>query len=129
MNKKHRCRVCGGYGVTDLHHIFGGRFRQISDRHGFLIELCRECHHKAHHVAEFGTALKHDAELEWLEEGHTLDEWMEIFGRTWVTEDEIGIERAVPDDPFDDTERPQRRIEQYVRGVQDAEDGGHHRQG
>lgn len=71
---------------------------------GFVVELCRECHCKAHNSAEFGTALKHDAELEWLEDGHSLEDWMEIFGRTWVTEDELGVERIQPEDPFDDYE-------------------------
>ena len=119
--KKHRCRVCGRYGVTDIHHIFGGRFRQLSERMGLVIELCRECHHKAHHNSEFGIALKHDAELDWLEQGHSLEEWMEIFHRTWVTEDELGIERAVPTDPFDDAERPEkwsvRFIDESVGGL------------
>ena len=107
-SKTNRCRICGKYGVTDWHHIFGGRFRNLSEKHGFVVELCRGCHHKAHNNAEFGTALKHDAELEWLEDGNSIEDWMEIFGRTWVTREEIGIERPQPEDPFDDIEDHER---------------------
>jgi len=84
---------------------------------GLVIELCRDCHSKAHNNREFGDALKHDAELEWIE-NHSIEEWMEIFHRTWVTEDELGIERAVPTDPFDDAERPEKWSVRFMDGNQ-----------
>lgn len=63
-------------------------------------------------------ALKHDAELDWLEQGHSLEEWMEIFHRTWVTEDELGIERIQPEDPFDDYDRPEKWSKRFIDGNQ-----------
>lgn len=82
--KKHRCQVCGTCGVTQIHHIFPGPLRRISEREDFVIELCPACHRKAHTDADFSYALKHDAQLEWLENGHTMDEWMGMMHRNWV---------------------------------------------
>jgi len=86
--KKHRCQVCGAYGVTQIHHIFGGARRRISEKHDFVLELCPSCHEKAHNDASFGNALKHDCQMEFLEQ-HTLCEWMELMGRSWVEKDEM----------------------------------------
>ena len=82
--KTHRCRVCGTYGVTQIHHIFPGPLRRISEREDFVIELCPACHEKAHSDSDFAFSLKHDAQLEWLWSGHTMAEWMEMMGRSWV---------------------------------------------
>lgn len=82
--KTHRCRICGAYGVTQIHHIFPGPRRRISEREDFVIELCPACHEKAHSNADFSYGLKHDAQLEWLWSGHTMDEWMKMMGRSYV---------------------------------------------
>lgn len=82
--KKHRCRVCKAYGVTQIHHIFPGPLRRISEREDLVIELCPECHRMAHKDADFSWCLKHDAQLEWLKRGHTMAEWMAMMHRSWV---------------------------------------------
>ena len=41
------CYICKNP-KDDLHEIFGGRNRQNSIKLGFVLPLCRECHHKAH---------------------------------------------------------------------------------
>lgn len=102
--KKHRCQICGEYGVTHIHHIFGGRWRTVSEANDFVIELCPMCHAKAHGNAEFSKALKHDCQMEFLET-HSMDEWMELMHRNWV-ENEIKKDRqSFPElGPFDDIE-------------------------
>lgn len=108
--KKHRCQVCGAHGVTQIHHIFPGPLRRISEREDFVIELCPECHHKAHSDGDFSYCLKHDAQLEWLWSGHTMAEWMEMMHRSWVYLREVQKPRkprAIPQDGpgrFDDEE-------------------------
>lgn len=57
--KKHVCRLCGYVGQTHIHHIFGGRWRRISERYNFVIELCPRCHEQAHNDAAFARTLKH----------------------------------------------------------------------
>ena len=86
--KTHRCRICGAYGVTHFHHIFGGARRKISERMDFVIELCPKCHRSAHTSVSFGDSLKHDCQLEWLET-HTIDEWMEMMGKSWISDHEL----------------------------------------
>lgn len=86
--KKHRCQVCGESGTTQIHHIFSGRWRKISERMDFVIELCPGCHEKAHNDAEFGDALRHDCQLEFLET-HSMSDWMEMMHRNWVNQSEI----------------------------------------
>jgi len=108
--KTHRCQVCGSYGVTQIHHIFGGPLRRMSEKHDFVIELCPKCHEKAHSDADFSFNLKHDAQLEWLWSGHTMAEWMEMMHRSWVYIREVskpGKAREIPEDGpgrFDDEE-------------------------
>ena len=43
-----RCYLCGVYGHTDEHHIFGGPCRKASDRLGLVVHLCRTCHRNVH---------------------------------------------------------------------------------
>ena len=101
--KKHRCRVCGVYGVTHIHHIFGGARRRISDKYDFVIELCPVCHEKAHNDASFGNALKHDCQLQYMED-YSMEEWMDLMGRSWIDEGELAKEPRNPhnSDIFDD---------------------------
>lgn len=47
-----RCYLCGAYGRTDRHHVFGGACRQISERYDLTVHLCRECHSLIHGSAE-----------------------------------------------------------------------------
>ena len=96
--KKHRCQVCGVYGDTHTHHIYGGRWRSISERMNFVIELCPQCHEKAHNDADFSEALKHDCQLEYLET-HSMSEWMELMHRNWVGLSEIRKQTFVRNTP------------------------------
>jgi hypothetical protein len=42
------CYLCGKYGHMEVHHIFGGSVRQISDKYGLIVHLCPACHGKLH---------------------------------------------------------------------------------
>ena len=43
-----KCYICGAYGHTDEHHVFGGPCRKTSDRYGLVVHLCRDCHSLIH---------------------------------------------------------------------------------
>lgn len=43
-NEKGCCFLCGKYGVTQEHHIFGGRNREMAEKYGLKIQLCLDCH-------------------------------------------------------------------------------------
>lgn len=86
--KKHVCRLCGYVGQTHIHHIFGGRWRRISERYNFVIELCPRCHEQAHNDAAFARILKRDCQLEFVW-NHSQEEWMELMGRNWIEPGEV----------------------------------------
>ena len=46
------CYVCG-YPVTEIHHIFGGANRKISDKYGFTVRLCHYHHNEPPDGAHF----------------------------------------------------------------------------
>lgn len=96
--KTHRCRVCGAYGVTHIHHIFGGRWRSRSEANDFVIELCPSCHLMAHGNAGFSKSLRHDCQLEYLET-HSLEEWMGLMGRSWIDEAELNALKVAEREP------------------------------
>lgn len=41
---KDRCYLCGRYGQTEEHHVFGGPDRLMSEKYGLKVRLCIECH-------------------------------------------------------------------------------------
>lgn len=51
-----RCYLCGklakSYEHYDEHHIFGGPCRKTSDRYGFVVHICRDCHSLIHDAIE-----------------------------------------------------------------------------
>lgn len=42
--RKGICFLCGQYGMTETHHIFGGPNRRLSDEDGLVVHLCPYCH-------------------------------------------------------------------------------------
>lgn len=85
---RHVCQVCGRSGVTHMHHIFEGARRTVSERMGFVIELCPCCHEKAHNNKDFGDTLKRDCQMEYLED-HSMQDWMDLMGRNWIMGGEV----------------------------------------
>ena len=51
-DEKGRCYLCGSYesayNPIELHHVFGGPDRKVSDRLGLVVHLCRNCHDYVH---------------------------------------------------------------------------------
>ena len=52
-----KCYICGKWGNTDVHHVFSGPCRKTSDRYGFVVHLCRDCHSLIHD-SERGASMK-----------------------------------------------------------------------
>ena len=75
------------------HHIYYGCNHQQSDRHGFLINLCPH-HHRGDERGnkdavhsedknDYGDYIQRWAQQEY-EKTHTREEFMAIFGRSWL---------------------------------------------
>ena len=43
-----KCYLCGKYGPVEEHHVFSGPSRPISERYGFVVHICRNCHSLIH---------------------------------------------------------------------------------
>lgn len=90
-----RCFLCGRNGSGDrleLHHIFGGPRRPLSDKYGLTVYLCgSRCHrdgpysaHKNPEVADF--LHRYGQQKAMAEQGWTADEFREIFGKNYLKE-------------------------------------------
>ena len=85
---EHECYVCKRPNA-DLHHIFGGRNRQTSDRLGLTVYLCREHHREVHDHPNHGLdmIIKRQGQREF-EKTHTRHEFINTFGKSYILEDE-----------------------------------------
>lgn len=91
-NKKGEYYICGRICIpTEQHHIFGGANRKWSEKYGLKVFLCPYCHRDnrngVHSDAEKMDNL-HRIGQSAFERNHTRMEFMEIFGKNYLEEDE-----------------------------------------
>lgn len=86
-----RCWLCGRTnGQIDRHHIFGGPFRQKSERYGLVVDLCHDsCHifgeYSAHQSKETALELHQYGQRKAMEEqGWTTEDFIAEFGRNYL---------------------------------------------
>lgn len=80
-----KCDICGEYRECEIHHVFGGLKRAISDKYGAVVSICRKCHSDIH---------SHPAKYEWLkaetqkkvmeDRNWDIDEWFDHFGKNYI---------------------------------------------
>lgn len=80
-----RCYICGSVKDIEMHHIFGGPDRKISDKYGLIIPLCHRCHNEppdGAHFSEQTARWLHEVGQRTFEmEGHSREEFLEVFKR------------------------------------------------
>ncbi len=84
------CYFCGRTDWIEYHHVFGGANRKKSTKYGFIVPLCHWCHNEpggVHHNREKSLILKREAQRKF-EKTHSREEFMEIFGKSYIMEDE-----------------------------------------
>lgn len=91
--RKHYCALCGAHRSErpmTLHHVYHGKkYRDISDKEGFILTLCEECHRNVHSSRALDKLLQKSMQRAY-EEKHSREEFLEIFGRSWLTpEDDL----------------------------------------
>ena len=94
MNEYRKCFLCGRseteYNRLEVHHIFQGRGRrQISDRYGLTVLLCRNCHtqseYSVHQNKETAAYLhKYGQEKAMKENNWTVEQFVEVFGKNYI---------------------------------------------
>lgn len=69
------CYMCGCR-ADDMHHVFHGADKKLSEELGLMVPLCRSCHNRVHHVGgEYDRILKVSAQRTYLQK---------IFGRCYL---------------------------------------------
>ena len=85
------CWFCGSMCGLHCHHIFFGKNRTLSDRHGCWVFLCYECHEGTYGVhGKYGherdLTLKKACQRAWEQNG-SRDEFRAIFGKSYLDVD------------------------------------------
>lgn len=90
-NKKGVCYICSRVTQTEQHHIFGGPNRKLSEKYGLKVYLCPYCHRDnkngVHGNAEKMASLRRIGQSAF-ERNHTREEFICIFGKNYLDEDE-----------------------------------------
>ena len=84
--KNKRCYICHTTQGLELHHIYPGKNRKASDKHGFTVWLCAE-HHRGknspHLNRSIDLALKQICQTEF-ERAHSRQEFIKIIGSNYL---------------------------------------------
>ena len=92
------CFLCGRNGngdPLDVHHIFGGAYRDKSERYGLKVLLCHErCHifgkYAVHKNPEVMRQLREYGQREAMERfGWSVDEFRLEFGRNYLSDEQL----------------------------------------
>lgn len=87
-SRKGRCYLCGKYGSTEVHHIFGGPNRTLSEDYGLKVDLCLECHQFGPHAVHKDSAVMEELHRQGQEafeaQQGSREEFRKTFGRSWL---------------------------------------------
>ncbi len=85
------CYICRKRGITQVHHIFYGPLRGMSDENGLIAHLCMDCHmnapHAVHRCIDTDLKLRQRCQRAF-ERSHTRDEFVSLVGKNYLTEKE-----------------------------------------
>lgn len=87
LQDKKECFICKTRMNLHDHHIFMGSNRNNSEKYGLKVWLCYTHHNGSNYSPHFNRAV--DLELKRLaeskfEETHTREEFIRIFGKSWL---------------------------------------------
>ena len=88
-DEKGRCYLCGKWGWTERHHVFGGAFRKKSEDYKITVYLCHTCHNEppngVHQNKAMRLYLKRQVQQIAMDHyGWTTEEFIKIFGRNYL---------------------------------------------
>lgn len=94
--EKYKCYMCGRYGPTEKHHVFGGANRAHSEKDKLYVHLCHACHNEPPDGVHFNKSRRRwlqaiaqeEYEKQKIEQGHTPEEaralFMQRYGRSYI---------------------------------------------
>jgi len=83
------CFLCGSTQWIEAHHVFGGANRKLSERYGYIVDLCHFCHNEnpsgVHFNRENDLKLKRIFEQKFLDDYNaTIKDFIAIFGKNYL---------------------------------------------
>lgn len=96
------CYLCGAEVHTEVHHCIGGPNRWLSEKHGLKVDLCVSCHKFGrdavhHNGSQKKKQLQAEAQRMFEQKKGTREEFMRIFGRNYIMEEDDDGSGAVTD--------------------------------
>ena len=87
-DREDMCFLCHQFASSmnplQVHHcIHGTGNRRQADRYGLTVHLCMHCHMALHDRGEHDIDLERKAQAAF-ERGHSREEFMQIFGKSWL---------------------------------------------
>lgn len=83
-----RCYITGTNKGLEEHHIFGAWNRNNSEKYGLKIWLRRDwhrgCYYAIHENRELDLQIKKMAQTKWEEKYGTREDFINIFGKSWL---------------------------------------------
>lgn len=81
--------LSGKCGWLEVHHVYGGTMRSLSEKYGLCVYLTHEEHNEApdgvHYNMANADALRAKVQKIAMEHyGWTVEDWLKIFGRSWL---------------------------------------------
>lgn len=87
LQKEKECWFCGRTDGLELHHVYGGPNRTVSDRNGFTVWLCRRHHtgsnQSVHMNSKMSLTVKCCCQSEY-EKTHTREEFRKLIGKSYL---------------------------------------------
>lgn len=84
MKEKRECEMCGRYEYLEKHHlIFGRGLRELADKYGLIINICRSCHRKIHKYKDLMKWSKEKGQ-KMFERKRSRKEFIDIFGKSYL---------------------------------------------
>jgi hypothetical protein len=89
LSDRKECYVCGSTTNLHRHHIYFGANRKISEKYDFTVYLCWNDHEGTKGVHgrdghELDLKLKQEQEKKFINEGHTINEFIGLIGRNYL---------------------------------------------
>ena len=82
-----KCYLCPKP-ATQVHHIYAGSRKAASEKHGFKIPICADCHtlgpRAVHRCPERDRWLRRECQLEFERRGGTRFEFVRIIGKNYL---------------------------------------------
>ncbi len=87
--EKGKCFLCGAYGQTEKHHVFGGALRRLSEKFGLWVYLCHRCHNEppdgVHFNQKKNLSLKAQVQIRAMYiYGWTVEQFRKLFRKSYI---------------------------------------------